>query len=152
MRKCASTENFLPPRRTAFVSCPQTVDVSGENALRYGRCASGETIYGYVEGNPINLIDPEGLTSAKFPPGAHKPFGLGVCAAGAAKVTEALLSCEKECSACGDVLEEIKCRAKYSPDDQASARWKIICACQKLGGSKDDCIKDVFTKCIRAAI
>jgi len=62
--KLASTQNSGFPGRAVFVSCPQTVAASRQNAFLYDGLASGRTIYSYVGGNPISKTDPLGLVSA----------------------------------------------------------------------------------------
>ena len=101
----------------------------------------------YVDGNPLSLIDSDGR--------APRPTQIGRCYWGAAEVQRAVKSCRDENPDCVPadpdicVFDQMKCRAKFSPDDQATNRWVIICACLKLGGSKDQCIQKAFTACIK---
>jgi hypothetical protein len=55
-------ENFLPsPHARAIARTPQTQSAPRKITITYGRLASGGTVYGYVGGNPIINVDPEGL-------------------------------------------------------------------------------------------
>lgn len=65
-RVYAKTSN---PGRAVFVSCPQARTASSENAFGYDGGASGQTIYTYVDGDPVNLVDPSGLASVYRGPG-----------------------------------------------------------------------------------
>ena len=56
-------KNCLKPRGSVFVYCPESRIASRENAFDYDECVSGSIIYTYVEGNPLSLIDPLGLTA-----------------------------------------------------------------------------------------
>ncbi|MBK8336628.1 MAG: hypothetical protein IPL03_08525 [Sterolibacteriaceae bacterium] len=58
-RVYAKTSN---PGRAVFVSCPQARTASSENAFGYDGGASGQTIYSYVNGNPVSLFDDDGLS------------------------------------------------------------------------------------------
>ncbi len=62
--KCTSGKNFYWIGETVFVQCAQTVTGYREKALRYDEVVSGPTIYTYVLGNPVSLIDPLGLDPA----------------------------------------------------------------------------------------
>ena len=66
--KLASTQKCLALGRAAFVSCPQTVAASRQNAYPYDGWASGQTIYAYVEGNPVAYTDVLGLQRGFRPP------------------------------------------------------------------------------------
>ena len=62
--ECASRQNPIPTRRPIFFIAAQVVDASGKNALAYDECTSGPIIYGYVGNNPVNRVDPSGLSAA----------------------------------------------------------------------------------------
>ena len=60
-QKCTSREKRFDRGERAFVHSLQLPDASRENAHRYDGCVAGRSVYSYVRGNPINLIDPLGL-------------------------------------------------------------------------------------------
>jgi hypothetical protein len=58
--KIASRNIFFKVGGFDFVFSPETRIAPSENALPYDQLASGAIIYAYVNGNPVNLIDPTG--------------------------------------------------------------------------------------------
>jgi hypothetical protein len=54
-------KNSCKSGRVVFVISPQTRATLGESAYWYGETVSGQTIYSYVEGNPVWLVEPAGL-------------------------------------------------------------------------------------------
>ncbi len=65
-RKCitgpkrASGKNSAQCWRCAFVLSPQAVDLPEKSACAYDESMTGQTIYAYVGGNPVNDVDPTG--------------------------------------------------------------------------------------------
>jgi len=59
--KIASREKLLKTGEAVFVQSAQTVAAYREKACWYGGTVSGQTIYSYVNGNPLGSFDPFGL-------------------------------------------------------------------------------------------
>jgi hypothetical protein len=73
--KCASRQKPLTTRRPIFFAAAQPVDASSKNALAYDGWSSGPIIYSYALGNPVSLIDPDGLDATVCLYPASGPWG-----------------------------------------------------------------------------
>jgi hypothetical protein len=62
--ECASRKKSPTPIGAVFVITAQALELLQENPCGYGVRVSGATIYSYVEGDLVSLIDPTGLQSA----------------------------------------------------------------------------------------
>ena len=60
-RKCTSGQKIYIRRRCVFVSAVQLLESLLEKVLCYDQSASGQRIYAYVGGNPVNYRDSSGL-------------------------------------------------------------------------------------------
>src|SRR5450830_1349070 len=71
-------KNYCNSGRVVFVISPQTRATLGESAYWYGETVSGQTIYAYVNDNPVNYKDPKGLVKWNgnvFSAVVSAPFG-----------------------------------------------------------------------------
>jgi len=71
-------ENFLPlPHARARALTPQPQSAPRKITVTYGRLASGQSVYGYVGGNPVTRTDPRGLdwNVTEYQGGPGNPFG-----------------------------------------------------------------------------
>jgi hypothetical protein len=59
--ECVSRKKYFTFTGAVFVIYSQPLDTPEENPCTYGQGVSEPTIYGYVEGNPIDQSDPLGL-------------------------------------------------------------------------------------------
>lgn len=79
--ECASRAKTIDRTERVFFIRPQALEAPSKNALPYDGWSSGATIYAYVSGNPLLLVDPSGLdaTVCLYPgAGTAGHVGIGV--------------------------------------------------------------------------
>ena len=135
--KCASRAKTKTTGESVFFISPQTRSTLQENARRYDDCASGglhggDNVYTYVEGNPINKVDPLGLKGSFLD--WLDIFGKSKCTLMLPKILAADKECDAECTPDSSFPDQVKYMEKYSASFLSEANMKCICA--KLGKEK----------------
>lgn len=150
-------EKTSEPGESVFFISPQTRTASRQNAFCYDRTASGRSLYNYfrdyepgtgryveadpigldggmnlyayVDGNPINKVDPLGLRSSFLD--WLDIFGKSKCTLLLPKTLAADKACDAECTPDSNFSDQVEYMEKYSASFLSEANMKCICA--KLG-------------------